>query len=100
MQIISAQPIHPNQDDVEKTAVDAVAQFQTKDASNNVEMPWNEEFLVVFGQDDPENPLNWSNKLKWGVTAAVATTGFIRIMVSTVRLRILLNHKGLCEACG
>lgn len=42
-------------------------------------------FLVKFGPDDAENPLNWSTKLKWGVTAAVSGTGFTRIMVSTVR---------------
>jgi MFS family permease len=95
MQIISAQPVHQNQDDVEKTAVDATPQSQTKDAIENAESPWNEEFLVVFGPDDQENPLNWSNKLKWGVTAAVSSTGFIRIMVSTVRLRVLPTHIGL-----
>lgn len=89
MQVISAQPIHQNQGDIEKTAASAAAQSQTKDAHDNVETPWNEEFLVAFSPDDPENPLNWSNKLKWGVTAAVASTGFIRIMVSTVRLRVL-----------
>jgi hypothetical protein len=99
MQIISAQPNHQNQDDVEKTAADAAAQFQTKDATENTETPWNEEFLVVFGPDDPENPLNWSSKVKWGVTAAVSSTGFIRIMVSTVRLRVLLARRGLFEAC-
>lgn len=42
-------------------------------------------FLVTFGPDDAEDPLNWSTKLKWGVTAAVSGTGFNRIMVSTVR---------------
>jgi hypothetical protein len=99
MQIISAQPVHQNQDDVEKTAVDATPQSQTKDAIENAESPWNEEFLVVFGPDDQENPLNWSNKLKWGVTAAVSSTGFIRIMVSTVSLYILLAHRGLFKAC-
>lgn len=98
MQIISAQLIHQNQGDVEKTTANAAAQFQTKDATENIETPWNEEFLVVFGPDDQENPLNWSSKLKWGVTAAVASTGFIRIMVSTVRLRVLLTHRGLFEA--
>lgn len=85
MQIISAQPIHQNEGDIEKTAADAAAQFQAKDATDNAETPWNEEFLVEFGPDDQENPLNWSSKVKWGVTAAVSSTGFIRIMVSTVR---------------
>ena len=42
-------------------------------------------YLVTFGPDDTENPLNWPTKLKWGVTAAVSGTGFLRIMVSTVR---------------
>lgn len=90
MQIISAQPIHQNEGDIEKTAADAAAQFQAKDATDNAETPWNEEFLVEFGPDDQENPLNWSSKVKWGVTAAVSSTGFIRIMVSTVRLCLLL----------
>lgn len=85
MQVISAQPLHQNQGDVEKTAADAAAQLQTKDATQNAETP-NEDFLVVFGPGDRENPLNWSSKVKWEVTAAVASTGFIRIMVSTVRL--------------
>ncbi|GFP52154.1 probable efflux pump mfs2 [Trichoderma asperellum] len=84
MQIISAQRTHQNQGDIEKTAAEAAARFQTKDAAENVETPWNEEFLVTFSPDDPENPLNWSNKLKWGVTTAIASTGFIRIMVSTM----------------
>ncbi|KAM0454692.1 hypothetical protein ACHAO4_004504 [Trichoderma viride] len=84
MQIISAQPIHQNEGDIEKTAADAAAQFQAKDATDNAETPWNEEFLVEFGPDDQENPLNWSSKVKWGVTAAVSSTGFIRIMVSTM----------------
>lgn len=42
-------------------------------------------FLVTFGPDDIENPLNWSIKLKWSITAAISGTGFLRIMVSTVR---------------
>lgn len=52
-----------------------------------LEPVFDEAFLVTFGPDDPENPLNWSRKLKWGITAAVSGTGFVRIMVSTVRLR-------------
>lgn len=48
------------------------------------EAPWDEAFLVTFGADDPENPLNWSKKVKWGITLAVSGTGFVRIMVSTV----------------
>ncbi|CAG8974348.1 hypothetical protein HYALB_00006196 [Hymenoscyphus albidus] len=43
-----------------------------------------EAFLVKFNVDDAENPLNWSQKLKWGVTIAVSGTGFVRIMVSTM----------------
>lgn len=41
-------------------------------------------FLITFGPDDIENPLNWSTKLKWSITAAISGTGFLRIMVSTV----------------
>jgi hypothetical protein len=90
MQITSTQPAHQSQDDTEKTAPDVAARSQTKDITENAETPWDEEFLVTFGPEDPENPLNWSTKLKWGVTAAVSSTGFIRIMVSTVRLRALV----------
>lgn len=46
---------------------------------------WDEAFLVTFGADDAQNPLNWSKKVKWGITLAVSGTGFVRIMVSTVR---------------
>lgn len=49
------------------------------------EAPWDEAFLVTFSAGDPENPLNWSKKVKWGITSAVSGTGFVRIMVSTVR---------------
>ena len=54
---------------------------------DNTEVTWDDVFLVTFAPDDAENPLNWSSKLKWGVTAAVSSTGFVRIIVSTVRLR-------------
>lgn len=46
-----------------------------------------ETFLVQFEANDPEHPLNWPKKLKWGITAAVSGTGFLRIMVSTVSRR-------------
>lgn len=49
-------------------------------------------YLVTFGPDDTENPLNWPTKLKWGVTAAVSGTGFLRIMVSTVRSSLCCNR--------
>jgi hypothetical protein len=62
-------------------------QGQIKHTTDRAEGALNEAFLVTFSPDDPENPLNWSSKLKWGVTAAVSGTGFVRIMVSTVRLR-------------
>ncbi|KAM5443027.1 MFS siderochrome iron transporter 1 [Microsporum ferrugineum] len=45
---------------------------------------WDEAFLVKFSPGDAENPLNWSKKLKWGLTAAVSGTSFTRIMVSTM----------------
>lgn len=55
-----------------------------KDVSGSGETSWDEAFLVTFGQNDAQNPFNWTKKRKWGVTAAVSGTGFIRIMVSTV----------------
>lgn len=62
-------------------------QGKTKHITGSGEAVWDDAFLVVFGPDDTENPLNWSKKWKWGITAAVSGTGFVRIMVSTVRLR-------------
>ena len=44
-----------------------------------------EEFLVAFSPDDPEDPKNWSKAAKWSVTLALSATGFNRIMISTVR---------------
>jgi hypothetical protein len=55
--------------------------------------------LVTFGPDDIENPLNWSTKLKWGVTAAISGTGFLRIMVSTVRHSLYFDRI-LYHECG
>jgi len=57
------------------------------------------EFLVTFGPDDTENPLNWSTQLKWCVTAAISGTGFLRIMVSTVRHSMYFNRI-LYHECG
>ncbi|KAG8169306.1 hypothetical protein KVR01_000051 [Diaporthe batatas] len=41
-------------------------------------------FLVTFSPDDIQDPLNWSMKRKWSITAAISGTGFLRIMVSTM----------------
>lgn len=59
-------------------------QGQSKHITNSPEAAWDEAFLVTFDLDDADNPLNWSTKLKWRVTAAMSGTGFVRIMVSTV----------------
>jgi hypothetical protein len=86
--------VRPDNDhDVERGSNKEQTTPQAKDHSSKagaqVETVFDEAFLVTFGPDDPENPLNWSRKLKWGITAAVSSTGFVRIMVSTVRLRTL-----------
>lgn len=60
-------------------------QNETAQDSNDADGAWDPAFLVIFQDGDPQNPLNWSTLLKWGITAAVSGTGFIRIMVSTVR---------------
>ncbi len=65
-----------------KDAEKCLAPGQDRDQSDGI-------FLVTFDADDPENPKNWSNRMKWGVTAALSATGFNRIMVSTVRLNDL-----------
>jgi hypothetical protein len=88
MKVEQKQPAAPpTRIDVEKN--DSVARepksrrIQTKTGEGADE--FDEAFLVAFTPGDSENPLNWSNKLKWGITAAVSSTGFVRIMVSTVR---------------
>lgn len=74
-------------------------QGPSKDVRDSATAAGDETFLVTFDPDDAENPLNWPNKLKLGVTAAVSGTGFVRIMVSTVsclhKLRSLINLQGL-----
>lgn len=85
--------VRPDEDDVERGSNQEQTTPQVKDLPSKegaqVETVFDEAFLVTFGPDDPENPLNWSRKLKWGITAAVSGTGFVRIMVSTVRLQRL-----------
>lgn len=56
----------------------------TKDQAQERGDETHDAFLVTFGPNDPENPKNWSMKIKWGVTIALSATGFNRIMVSTV----------------
>lgn len=87
------------QEDIEKIAAEVVGssdleqknQDQANQSSGNggareeVVSDESNVFLVTFGPEDTEDPLNWSTKLKWCVTAAVSGTGFNRIMVSTVR---------------
>lgn len=78
--------------DVEKTA-GAVTPVVPPTQSQSEKSPTTDSaFLVQFEPNDPENPLNWSKKWKWGVTAAVAGTGFTRIMVSTVRFSHLFSY--------
>lgn len=72
-------------EDNEKVAAEGVGSSGNGDAREEVVSDESNAFLVTFGSEDAENPLNWSTKLKWGVTAAVSGTGFNRIMVSTVR---------------
>lgn len=43
-----------------------------------------DHLLVVFGEDDPDNPQNWPSRKKWAVTHVLSATGFNRILVSTV----------------
>lgn len=72
----------------ETVAMDDVIQLAEKDVDNSPEKSPT-EFLVIFGPDDQDNPLNWSTRFKWGVTGALSATGFNRIMISTVRLLLL-----------
>lgn len=60
---------------------------QTKHITVYEKASWSDAFLVNFSPDDAENPLNWSTKLKWGITIAISGTGFVRIMVSTARIQ-------------
>lgn len=92
MEIEGKQVITQSREDVEKGQRDIESnnskndQVQIKQAIESVGTVWDEAFLITFSPDDPENPLNWSQKLKWAVTAAVSGTDFIRITVSTVSL--------------
>ncbi|KAF2869325.1 MFS multidrug transporter-like protein [Massariosphaeria phaeospora] len=69
--------------DVEKNAPEQ-SQDQSKHITDSNGIVWHEAFLVTFGAEDADNPLNWSTKFKWGVTAAVSGMAFVRIMVSTM----------------
>lgn len=71
--------------DVERAEPKAEEKGQTFSGADRAAV-WDDAFLVTFSPADAENPLNWSTRLKWGVTIAVSGTGFVRIMVSTVRL--------------
>ncbi|KAH6648333.1 MFS multidrug transporter-like protein [Truncatella angustata] len=90
MEAENQQASHQGQDDNEKSGPDIQRsgtkqdQDHTKQMTDSAEAISDQAFLVTFSQDDRENPLNWPNKLKWGVTAAVSGTGFVRIMVSTM----------------
>jgi hypothetical protein len=90
---IEKATVRPEDVDIERGSNKEQTTPQVKDLPSKegaqVETVFDEAYLVTFGPDDPENPLNWSRKLKWGITAAVSGTGFVRIMVSTVRLRRL-----------
>jgi len=84
-------PVQPVPIDIEKNSANEKSnlkhtQSQSKETTYNASAAFDEAFLVTYSPGDPENPLNWSTKLKWGITAAVSGTGFVRIMVSTVRL--------------
>lgn len=57
-----------------------------QDGIDGPQIAQHEEFLITFGPGDLENPLNWSKKIKWAVTASLSGMGFVRIMVSTVCL--------------
>ncbi|QMW25946.1 hypothetical protein G4B84_001191 [Aspergillus flavus NRRL3357] len=61
-----------------------VATRDLEKVSGSAEAVWDEAFLVTFDQNEAQNPLNWTKKRKWGVTAAISGTGFVRIMVSTM----------------
>lgn len=97
MEAKSKRAAQQHQDDNEKSNPDIEKgdldqdQGQTKYIAASAEAASDEAFLVTFSPDDAENPLNWSKKLKWGITAAVSGTGFVRIMVSTVRLVLILT---------
>lgn len=57
---------------------------------NNVivtEPPFEDEFLVKFNEPfDCENPKDWPMLKKWVVSSMLSTTGFNRIMVSTMSM--------------
>lgn len=82
--IEQARPQTADEKDVrlEEKATDVSKKSQIREDKDERD----EAFLVTFGPDNPDNPLNWSKKIKWSVTGALSATGFNRIMVSTVGL--------------
>jgi hypothetical protein len=49
--------------------------------------------LIILGPDDVENPLNWSTKSKWAVTAAAPGTSFLHIIISMARASYAIFKK-------
>lgn len=47
-------------------------------------IPDADQLLVVFTDNDDENPQNWPSRKKWAVTNVLSATGFNRILVSTI----------------
>ena len=58
----------PKSDDVkEKASIHEIASSSSDD-----------EYLVGFdGDDDPQNPLNWSRKRKWAMVTMLSTATFV-----------------------
>ncbi|GMF74635.1 unnamed protein product [Aspergillus oryzae] len=65
--------------DMEKVAdgTEVAKRDLEKGVSGSAEAVWDEAFLVTFDQNEAQNPLNWTKKRKWGVTAAISGTGFM-----------------------
>jgi len=72
--------------EAERDLQGSVVQLSTSgDAKEKASMPTIEslpnenEYLVDFeGDDDPQNPLNWSRKRKWAIVAVLTSATFVR----------------------
>lgn len=62
------------EDGIDVTRSDLEQGHHNKEISGCSMTAWNEVTLVRFGENEAQNPLNWTKKRKWGVTAAASGT--------------------------
>jgi hypothetical protein len=67
--------------DIERAAVQSIKSDEAKEKASVHEIgssSSDDEYLVGFdGDDDPQNPLNWSRKRKWAMVMMLSTATFV-----------------------